>query len=183
MTPAVLEQLPSENLPALRTVVSVAEDCPAELVQRWAKGRRFFNAYGPAETSSLATVEESVNGSGQPSLGKPVANTQVYVLDEEMQPVPVGVAGEVCIGGIGVARGYLRGPALTAERFVPNPFGEPGQRLYKTGDLARHLPDGRLERLGRVENQIQLRDLRVEPRESVEKEVAEHEYSPTATVH
>jgi amino acid adenylation domain-containing protein len=122
-----------------------------------------WNLYGPTETtvwSTMATVER-----GSPiTIGRPIANTRVYVLDRGRQPVPVGVAGEIAIGGDGVAQGYLNRRDLTAERFVPDPFA-PGAPMYLTGDLARHLPDGRIEHLGRFDHQVKIRGFRVEPGE------------------
>ena len=126
---------------------------------------RVCNYYGPTETTVVATASDvAATGTGSaPSIGRPIANTQVYALDSHMNPVPVGVVGEICIGGTGVARGYLNRPELTEERFVPDPFGDdPEARLYRTGDLARYLPDGNIEFIGRADDQVQIRGLRVE---------------------
>ncbi|HEX8161810.1 MAG TPA: amino acid adenylation domain-containing protein [Pyrinomonadaceae bacterium] len=124
--------------------------------------RDFFNVYGPTECTVDATVCR-VDASEGPSIGRPLGNVELYVLDRAGRPVPVGVEGELCVGGDGLARGYLNRPELTAERFVPHPFGpEPGARLYRTGDLARYLPDGRVEFRGRIDHQIKVRGHRVE---------------------
>ena len=138
-----------------------------------------MNVYGPTETTIISTCNQV--GHGLPrrervmlSVGRPVANTQIYLMDKRLQPVPQGVAGEVCIGGEGVTFGYWRRPALTAERFLPDPFAErPGLRLYRTGDLGRYLPSGDLELLGRIDKQIKIRGFRVEPGE-IEAEMERH---------
>ncbi len=229
LTPAVLAVLPETELPALQTVIVGGEACSGELVDRWAKKRRFFNAYGPTETTIWATVAQLQPGES-PAIGRPVANTQIYLLDAHHQPVAIGVIGELYIGGAGVARGYLNRPELTAERFVESEVsgvgygvseghliaeeaGEAGEergvgeeretrghgdteirsrrtqksklrsqepkhnsktstpdtrhptpdtRLYKTGDLARYRSDGKLEFLGRVDEQVKLRGFRIE---------------------
>ncbi len=129
----------------------------------------FVNNYGPTENTVVATsgvVTPMPKGGGVPTIGRPIANVCVYIVDQNMQSVPVGVAGELCIGGQGLARCYLNRPDLTAERFVPNPFNdELGTRLYKTGDLARYLPDRTIEFLGRIDHQIKIRGFRIEPGE------------------
>ncbi|HZI06168.1 MAG TPA: amino acid adenylation domain-containing protein, partial [Archangium sp.] len=166
LPPSVLALLPDEGLEHLRVVMVAGEACPRELVERWGRGRRFVNGYGPTEVSVLATWEECVPGESRPPIGRPLANTQTYVLDGAMRPVPPGVAGELYLGGPGLARGYVGRPELTAERFVPNPFGrEPGERLYRTGDMVRWKADGRLDFLGRVDAQVKVNGVRVEPGE------------------
>ncbi|WP_458462958.1 non-ribosomal peptide synthetase, partial [Paenibacillus sp.] len=126
-------------------------------------GCQVNNQYGPTETTIYSTAAALGNEhSGKPSIGSPVRNTQLYVLDQSMQPVPPGVAGELYIAGEGLARGYLGRPDLTAERFVANPFGQPGSRMYRTGDLAKWLPDGSIDYLGRADHQIKIRGFRIE---------------------
>jgi amino acid adenylation domain-containing protein len=163
LTPTVLAAMPYEQLPSLQVLTVAGEACPAELVAQWASGRQFFNLYGPTEATIWTTGMECVDGTQKPPIGRPIPNTQVYILDHHLQPVPVGVPGELHIGGVGLARGYLNQPALTAEKFIPNPFSpEQGARLYRTGDLARYLPDGNIEFLGRVDHQVKVRGLRIE---------------------
>ncbi|MFY1704922.1 non-ribosomal peptide synthetase [Micromonospora sp. WMMA1923] len=168
LPPAVLGLLDPTGLPALRTLFVGLEPFPGELVNRWnTKDREFHNGYGPTE-ATVACINyrcPDEHHESMPPIGVPLANYTAYVLDPAGNLVPVGVPGELYVGGVGVARGYVGRPGLTAERFVPDPFGAPGGRLYRTGDLVRRRADGNLEFLGRVDNQIKLRGLRIEPSE------------------
>jgi amino acid adenylation domain-containing protein len=164
LPPSVLSVLEPKDLPELETVVSAGEACTAELVAEWAPGRDFFNAYGPTETTVCASMylcDEDEPGS--PSIGRPISNTKLYVLDDNMQPLPIGVPGELHVGGVSLAEGYLNRPELTAERFVRDPFSDdPEARLYKTGDLVRYREDGNLDFMGRIDHQVKLRGFRIE---------------------
>nr|WP_301542280.1 non-ribosomal peptide synthetase [Pyxidicoccus fallax] len=163
LPPSVLALLPTEGLETLGTLISGGEACTAEVVAKWAPGRHFINAYGPTESTVIATLHTCVPDGQRPPLGRALSNTRLYVLDGHLRPVPVGVPGELFIGGVGLARGYLGRPELTAERFVPDAFGTtPGGRLYRTGDLVRWRPDGTLEYLGRTDFQVKLRGFRIE---------------------
>ncbi len=166
-TPALLEALPDTDFPALRVVSTGGERCSGEVAARWSAGRRLVNMYGPTETTIYATRHACPPvADGAPPIGRPVENARAYVLDPRGGPLPAGVPGELYVGGAGVARGYLGRPGLTAERFLPDPFApEPGARAYRTGDRARWLPSGGLEFLGRVDQQVKLRGLRIEPGE------------------
>ena len=132
-----------------------------------------FNHYGPTETTvGVLTFQTDRDrpGHGCPTLplGRPISNIEIYLLDSRQQLVPIEVPGELLIGGAGLARGYLNRPDHTAERFIPHPFSdEPGARLYKTGDLARYLPDSNIEFLGRIDHQVKIRGFRIEDRKSV----------------
>ena len=175
LPPSALAVLDPDTLPALKTVLSAGERCTAEIVTRWAPGRRLFNGYGPTEATIGATLERcDAAPAAAPAIGRPIANKEVFVLDERLEPVPVGVAGELYIGGVGLARGYHHQPALTAGRFLPHPHTtRPGARLYRTGDRARYRADGRLEFLGRVDNQLKIRGYRIEPAE-IETALRQH---------
>ncbi|TBW43761.1 non-ribosomal peptide synthetase, partial [Marinobacter halodurans] len=149
LPPSVVAEL-GEDCP-LQTLVTAGEACPPGLAAALASRHRYVNAYGPSETTVCATAHcNGPDDEGLLPIGRPIANMRVYLLDDQGQPVPIGVAGEIHIGGVGVARGYLNRPELTAERFVLDPFSaEPGARMYRTGDLGRYLPDGNIEYLGR----------------------------------
>ncbi|MFD7092732.1 amino acid adenylation domain-containing protein, partial [Streptomyces sp. NPDC059896] len=165
MPPSVLATVtPPIELPHLRALATGGENCPPELVARWAAGRRMINMYGPTE----ATVTVTLNGplpadlTVSPGIGRAIDGARVMVLDEKLRPVPVGGTGELCIAGDGLARGYVNRPGLTAERFVADPYGPPGSRMYRTGDLVRLLPGGEHEFIGRADGQVKIRGLRVE---------------------
>ena len=145
-------------------MISTGEALPRELAnQLLPKGACLWNLYGPTETTIWSTGYKVTTGNKAISIGCPLANTQLYILDSHLQPVPIGISGELYIGGEGLARGYLNRPDLTAEKFISNPFSpNPKSRLYKTGDLARYLPDGHIEYLGRIDYQIKLRGFRIE---------------------
>jgi amino acid adenylation domain-containing protein len=175
VTPAVLEMIPAESLSGVRTLCSGGDRCPPELAARWAGGRRVLNVYGPTETTIYATAwAGGPDGRGELPIGGPVANLRAYVVDAALRPVPVGIPGELLVGGAGVTRGYHARPALTADRYVPDAWsGVPGARLYRTGDRVRWRPDGALEFLGRVDFQVKIRGFRIEPGE-IESALREH---------
>ncbi len=208
LPPSLLAVLEPGDLPDLETVIAAGERCTNEIVAKWAaghpepdEGRRFFNAYGPTETTVCASMfqcdPQIAWPFGGPPIGGPIANFQLYIVDDLMQPQPIGVPGELLIGGVGLAAGYLNRPELTAERFVPDPFAgetrgqgdkETGRgdrpispsphlprraRLYRTGDLARWLPDGAIEFLGRIDDQVKVRGFRIELGE-IEAVLREH---------
>ncbi|MFB2983014.1 amino acid adenylation domain-containing protein [Microseira sp. BLCC-F43] len=174
LVPSALAALPTQDLPALQNIVVGGEPCPANLVAQWAVGRRFFNAYGPTESTVCATVAQCFESTLAPPIGRPINNSQIYILDRYLQPVPIGVPGELHIAGVGLARGYLNRPDLTDAKFIPNPFSnEPGSRLYKTGDLVRYLPDGNIEFKGRIDDQVKMRGNRIELGE-IETAICQH---------
>ena len=163
LPPVMLGILDEREVPELATVVSAGEACTTEIAARWSKGRRFINAYGPTETTVCATLTIIDSDKVKPTIGRAIENVEVYVLDEQLEIVPIGVTGELYVGGAGVGRGYLGRPELTAERFVPDPFGHcAGARLYRTGDRVRYLRNGQLEFLGRIDQQVKIRGFRIE---------------------
>ncbi|HEX4829599.1 MAG TPA: amino acid adenylation domain-containing protein [Trebonia sp.] len=165
LPPTVLNLLTGQDFPELRTLLSSGEELSSELLKAWLHiGADIYNGYGPTECS-IGSVFMKLEPSTPlpPPIGRPKPNYRAYVLDGHLNPVPVGVTGELHIGGPGVSRGYLNRPDLTREKFIPDPFsGVPGARLYKTGDLARRRPDGTLVFAGRIDGQVKLRGLRVE---------------------
>ena len=191
ITPSALSALPVEELPALKMVLVGGEAPSAELINRWSEGRKFINAYGPTEVTVNASMVECGNGNPITPVLRSSTNKQLYILDDNLQPLPVGVLGELHIAGVGLARGYLNRPDLTAEKFIPNPFYKLKEEskkskeekeekfilpsassapsaphtpptLYKTGDLACYLPDGSIKLFGRIDNQVKIRGFRIE---------------------
>ncbi|AVH63712.1 non-ribosomal peptide synthetase [Nostoc sp. 'Peltigera membranacea cyanobiont' N6] len=186
LPPSALAILPVEELSTLQAIVVAGEACPVELMRQWSKGRNFFNAYGPTEASVCAAIAKCTPLDQKTSIGRPIDNTQIYILDQNLQPVPVGVPGELHIGGAGLARGYLNRSELTQEKFIPNPFNNSkfkiqNSKLYKTGDLARYLPDGNIEYLGRIDNQVKIRGFRIELGE-IEAALSQHPHVQASCV-
>ncbi|ALP39316.1 non-ribosomal peptide synthetase (plasmid) [Paenibacillus sp. IHB B 3084] len=175
LPPTYLAGMEPDKLPALKKLVTGGSAITKELVTRWKDSVEYMNAYGPSESSVIATAwtyrEEDM---GYPSvpIGKPIANTRIYIMDTHQKLLPLGAAGEMCIAGDGLARGYLHRPELTAEKFVANPY-EAGEKLYRTGDLVRWLPDGNIEFLGRIDDQVKIRGFRIELGE-IEAQLMKH---------
>jgi amino acid adenylation domain-containing protein len=184
IAPAMLSIMDSAGLPALRAICAAGEVTPYEVVNRWqAPGRVFHNGYGPTETTVL-TADHACGPerlTQPPPMGRPLPNQRAYVLDRFGNPVPVGVRGELYVAGAGVTRGYLGRPALTAQRYVPDPFGPPGGRLYRTGDVVSWNPHGELVFHGRADDQVKIRGFRVEPGE-VRQALLAHPDVATAVV-
>ncbi|SUE02485.1 non-ribosomal peptide synthetase [Prescottella equi] len=162
ITPTALASIEDEGLESLRILAVAGEACPPELVAKWAPGRRMFNGYGPTETTIQASVSAPMQPGETVNIGGPAIGFEEAVLDGRLRPVPVGVPGELYISGPGLARGYHNRPGLTAERFVANPFGPPGSRMYRTGDVVRWRHDDTIEYIGRSDFQVKVRGFRIE---------------------
>jgi amino acid adenylation domain-containing protein len=183
LTPSALAMLDPSAARSVEQLIVGGEPCSAELAARWAGQCRFFNAYGPTETTITATYVEYCNGALPPLIGRPLPNVRVYILDRSLQPVPVGVPGEIYIGGIGVARGYLGRPMLNAESFRQDPFrGASGALMYRTGDFGRWRSDGQIDFIGRLDDQVNIRGFRIELGE-IEAVLAENPNVRQAAVH
>ena len=177
MLQAFIEEPETAKLRSLRRVMSSGEALPFELQERFFErlpGVELHNQYGPTETGEVSywVCRQGEGARGMP-IGRPIANTRLYVLDARRNPVPVGLPGELYIAGVGVGRGYWRRPDLTTERFVADPFSRPESKMYRTGDLARWRADGNLEYLGRLDHQIKIRGFRVELGE-IESTILQH---------
>src|SRR6185503_8198343 len=183
MLQVFLDQQPGDACQHLRHVFCGGEVLPAELLDQYFASMpgQIHNMYGPTEGTIDAACWTCERGQSV-SIGHPVANKKVYLLDRHLQPVPTGVPGHLHVGGVGLTRGYLHQPQLSAEKLIPDPFStEPGAQLYRTGDLARYLPDGRLEFLGRLDQQVKVRGFRIEL-EEIEAALTSHEAVQSAVV-
>jgi amino acid adenylation domain-containing protein len=182
LPPSLLTLLPAADLLELRTVVSAGEACFPEVAAVWAQGRRFINAYGPTEATVCAALGVMQGDAGDTPLGRPLAGAAVYILDGGGDLVPIQRPGELCLAGIGLARGYLGRPDLTAASFVPDPHAaEPGARMYRSGDRGHWLPDGRLAYDGRADQQVKVRGYRIELAE-IEAVLRQHPQTEEAVV-
>ncbi|MGG1617646.1 amino acid adenylation domain-containing protein [Paenibacillus sp. NRS-1782] len=167
LPPTYLAGIEPDRLPTLKKLVTGGSAITKELVMRWKDSMKYMYAYGPSESSVIATAwtyREEDMGYPSVTIGKPIANTRIYILDRNQKLLPLGAAEDMCIAGDGLTRGYLHRSELTAEKFVANPY-EAGEKLYRTGDLVRWLPDGNIEFLGRIDDQVKIRGFRIELRE------------------
>lgn len=180
LPPSVLETLRDNHSLSLESLIVAGESCPSSLLS-WAQRRRMFNAYGPTETTVCATISKPLSPGTPPAIGQPVDDASVYVLDKRLHPVSVEAPGELHVAGPALARGYLNSPEMTAEKFIPDPLGPSGSRMYCTGDRVRWRPDGELEFLGRIDQQLKIRGFRIEPGE-IETLLVQHPMVAKAAV-
>ncbi|MGB8193271.1 MAG: amino acid adenylation domain-containing protein, partial [Chitinophagaceae bacterium] len=180
--PGILKDITAEKYVHLKRVIAGGDNCPKELAEKWSEYHSFFNEYGPTETTitSIEHLYGETNTTTVLPIGRPLANTFVYIINDGGHLVPMGVPGEICIGGAGLARGYLNRPELTAEKFVSNPF-RPGEHMYRTGDLGRWLEDGTIEFIGRMDEQVKIRGYRIELGE-IESVIGQYENVTAAVV-
>jgi len=183
MTPSILAFIHPEETPTVTAAITGGESCPPDLTELWSSRCLFINAYGPTEATIVSTLHLAAPGTPvgpRTPIGKAIPNCRAYILDKQLQPVPVGVPGELHVGGVNLSVGYLNRPDLTAEKFIADPF-VPGEKIYKTGDLARWLPDGTIDFLGRIDDQVKIRGFRIELGE-IEAVLARHESVKAAVV-
>ncbi|WP_145333574.1 non-ribosomal peptide synthetase [Paenibacillus xylanexedens] len=166
LPPSMLRAVEYKSLPHLKTITTVGEACSKELVEIWGEGRNFINGYGPTEATIGSTLGVITKHTDKITIGKPIPNKKIYIVNSNMQLQPIGVSGEIYIGGAGIARGYWNKPDLTKEKFVNNPFGE--GRIYRSGDLGRWLPNGTIEFMGRIDHQVKINGHRIEMEEITE---------------
>ncbi|MDU1412334.1 MAG: amino acid adenylation domain-containing protein [Clostridium sp.] len=172
--PAYIIHLDSSKIKTVKLVVTAGSATNWEIINKWSVGREYINAYGPTEGTIVATIwHYNRDTSKVISIGKPLYNTKIYIMDKYLNIQPIGVKGEICISGVGVSQGYLNKKELTNEKFIDSPFEE-NMKVYKTGDLGRYLPDGNIEYLGRIDNQVKIRGLRIELGE-IESKILEHD--------
>ncbi len=166
LPPAALQYMDPDEMPTLSHIVTAGDFCPPEQMKRWSSAKVFFNAYGVTEATVCSTIAPVSTDDRVKGVGRPMANTTVYILDGRQKMVPVGFPGELYLGGVGVAKGYLNRPELNADRFMADPFSSRRDaRMYRSGDRGRLLEDGSVELLGRIDQQIKIRGFRIEPGE------------------
>jgi amino acid adenylation domain-containing protein len=166
LPPSLLAFLPDDPMPSVKVLIVGGELCPVSIARKWSKNRIFINAYGPSEATVFVSTAKYHYSMDRLPIGKPIGNTSIYILDRYLKPVPIGVTGELYISGVGLGSGYINRPELTKRHFIKNPFSENlKDRLYKTGDKVKYLPDGNIEYLGRMDHQVKIRGIRIELKE------------------
>jgi amino acid adenylation domain-containing protein/non-ribosomal peptide synthase protein (TIGR01720 family) len=180
ITPAALASMNPAGLDDLRVLVAGGEACPPELVQKWAPGREFYNGYGPTETTIMTNISDPLIPGETVTIGGPIRGMRSLILDSRLRPVPEGVSGELYLAGIQLARGYHARAGLTSERFIANPYAEPGERMYRTGDVVRWTPQQTVEYVGRSDFQVKIRGFRIELGE-IDAALSSHESVDFAT--